>query len=162
MPEEFYNEDFPNLKGRFERTSDPAYPNCIAYVVGDRRRRWWPDEDDYPPGSLDFWPTPPSKAVLEAFVAALATVGYEPCADGSHEAGFEKAAIYALKGIVTHAALQQQDGAWRSKLGPDEDIEHPLDGLEDGRYGKVIACLKRPRKVSAEPEAPAPEKRKPN
>src|SRR5437016_645688 len=55
MPEEFYDVDFPNLKKLgFARTSDQAYPNCIAFVVGDNNRKWWPGE--YSAWSLDYWP----------------------------------------------------------------------------------------------------------
>jgi hypothetical protein len=146
MAEELYDVDFPNLRSRgFRRTSEPAYYNCIAYVVGDFKRKWWPGE--YPPfWSVDFWPADaPKEETLEAFVLAHASARFEPSPDGSLEIGVEKVAIYALQGIVKHAALQQDDGTWRSKLGSDEDIEHTLDGLEGPTYGKVVAYLKRPR-----------------
>src|SRR6266700_6331151 len=127
MAEQLYDADFPNLrKLGFRRTSEPGYYNCIAYVVGDFARKWWPA--DYPPfWSIDYWPSnAPKEESLEAFVAALATVGYAPSDNADAEPGFEKAALYALGGIVKHAALQQADGTWRSKLGSDEDIEHTL------------------------------------
>lgn len=146
MAEELYDVDFPNLRTLgFKRTSEPAYYNCIAYVAGDFKRKWWPD--DYPPfWSVDYWPAEaPKEETLEAFVLALATVGYEPASDGAPESGAEKAANYALHGIVRHSALQMEDGIWRSKLRSDEDIEHTLDGLEGPAYGRVVAYLKRPR-----------------
>ena len=74
---------------------------------------------------------------------ALATEHFEPCLDGSREEGFEKIAIYALGAEVRHAARQEEDGTWRSKLGEDEDIEHTLDGLAGPLYGKVVAFLRR-------------------
>jgi hypothetical protein len=155
MAEELYDVDFPNLrKLGFKRTSESAYYNCVAYAVGDFKRKWWPG--DYPPfWSVDYWPDEvPKDETLEAFVLALATVRYEMSNDGNPELGFEKVAIYALGGVVKHAALQQQNGAWRSKLGSAEDIEHTLDGLEGPTYGKVVAFLKRSRNaaVSLEPE----------
>lgn len=150
MAEALYDSDFPNLrKSGFHRTSEPAYYNCVAHVVGDFKRKWWPGE--YAPyWSIDFWPeNVPKEETLTAFVLALATVGYEPCNDGVLEAGIEKVAVYALNGMVRHMALQHQQGSWRSKLGSDEDIEHSLDGLEGPAYGNVIAFLKRPRSETA-------------
>jgi hypothetical protein len=98
--------------------------------------------------SPDYWPTgAPHEETLGAFVLALASVGYTPCADGDLESGFEKAAIYALGDEVRHAALQQEDGAWKSKLASDEDIRHTLPGLGGPAYGMVAAFLKRPRKT---------------
>ena len=76
---------------------------------------------------------------------ALASVNYTPCAGGNLESGFEKAAIYALGDEIKHAALQQEDGTWKSKLASDEDIRHTLAGLEGPAYGRVIGFLKRPR-----------------
>jgi hypothetical protein len=158
MPQANYPRDFPNLGARFQRTSEPDYYNCIAHVVGDRRRRWWPGEY-HPVRSADYWPKEaPNEETLTAFAAALATAGYVPCDDGGLEGGFEKAALYALPtGEITHAALQAPDGNWVSKLGPDEDIEHPLEGLEGGVYGRVVAFFKRPRGDSsaAAPGVPA-------
>jgi hypothetical protein len=146
MAEEHYDTDFPNLRRiGFTRTSEPDYYNCIAYVVGDLQRKWWPD--DYPPNwSVDYWPKyAPKEETLDAFSTALATAGFVMSNDGNVEQGIEKVAIYALDGVVKHAALQIANGMWRSKLGSDEDIEHTLDGLEGPAYGKVIAYLKRPR-----------------
>ena len=98
--------------------------------------------------SPDYWPKgAPNDESLEAFTQALASVGYTPCADGNHEAGFEKkATLYALGSEIKHAALQQEDGSWKSKLGGDEDIRHTLAGLEGPVYGKVVAFFERPRK----------------
>lgn len=147
MPEEYYDRHFPNLKREgFRRTSEPAYYNCIAYAVGDLQRKWWPGEY-HPDWSDDYWPDGVlQQETLPAFLMAFATVGYEPCADGGLEPGFEKIAIYAHEsGVVRHAAKQQEDGVWRSKLGEDEDIEHTLNGLVGPFYGHVVAYLKRPR-----------------
>lgn len=84
MAEELYDTDFPNLRRLgFERTSEPAYYNCIAYVVGDLRRKWWPGEY-HPHMSPDYWPPGISQdETLEAFVQALMSVGYETCEDGT-------------------------------------------------------------------------------
>ncbi len=147
MPEEYYDTDFPNLKKLgFKRTSEPAYPNCIAFVVGDEKRKWWPGE--YPRWSPDFWPKEaPAKETLDAFLVALATKDFRKCDNGDWEPEFEKTAIYARGEEVSHAALQVDEVTWKSKLGADEDIEHTLAGLEGPLYGKVVAYLKRQRKT---------------
>jgi hypothetical protein len=146
MAEELYDTDFPHLRALgFKRTSDPAYYNCIAYAVGDFKRKWWPG-DYHPFWTVDYWPpSAPKEETLEAFVKALSTVGYELCSDGVLEPNFEKLAVYALSGVIRHAALQQEDGMWRSKLASDEDIEHTLPGLGGPCYGKVAAYFKRPK-----------------
>ena len=147
MAEHLYDRDFPNLrKEGFTRTSEPALYNCISYVVDDLRRKWWPGEY-HPTWSDDYWPEGlPITENLEAFIMAFATVDYLPCDDGSLLPDLEKIAIYALSGgVVKHAAKQQTDGMWRSKLGLDEDIEHTLTGLEGPCYGRVVAFLARKR-----------------
>jgi hypothetical protein len=151
MPEDYYDRHFPNLKQLgFKRSSEPAYYNCIAYVVHDERRKWWPGEYS-PAWSDDYWPEGvPHQDTVAAFVQALRTADYVACPDGQLEEGVEKAAIYALEdGKVTHAARQETDGTWRSKLGSDEDIEHTLPGLVGPLYGNVVAYLKRPRPADA-------------
>jgi hypothetical protein len=145
MPEAYYDRDFPDLKRLgFKQTSDPAYYNCIAYVVGDYQRKWWPGEY-HPRWTDNYWPPDaPAEETLAAFVIALGTENYTPCDDDSLEPGVEKIAIYALPdGEITHAAKQEDDGTWRSKLGPDEDIEHTLAGLEGPTYGSVVAFMSR-------------------
>jgi hypothetical protein len=144
MPEEYYDRDFPNLRRLgYQRTSDPAYHNCIAYAAGDFVRKWWPGE--YPPNSRDYWPPEiPQEETVEAFTRAFQTLGYVPCPNGSWEPGYEKVAIYVWRNEVQHMARQQEDGTWRSKLAGEEDIEHTLEGLEGQCYGNVAAFLKRP------------------
>lgn len=135
---------FPKLVGTsYERTSHPteAY-NCIAWAAGENDRWWEPG-----PSALGYyWPTDVGwgggvAVVVEAYKA----VGFEPCGDGTAEAGFEKVAIYGeARGGWTHAARQLPDGRWTSKLGPDEDIahEHP-DHLSGHEYGKVWCYMRR-------------------
>lgn len=79
-----------------------------------------------------------------AFVAAFATIGYQPCLDGSLEDGFEKLAIYHLPSGVQHAARQLSSGRWTSKLGSLEDIEHSSPAeLEGAIYGTVVQYVRR-------------------
>jgi hypothetical protein len=106
---------------------------------------------------MDYWPLDGNveenlEETVETFARALATVRYEQCADGHFEDGVEKIALYAKRGKVIHGAKQtsrqQWQWEWQSKMGPDEDIEHPLDGLEGPLFGKVVAYFKRARVVA--------------
>ena len=84
---------------------------------------------------------------LTAFVTAFSTLGYEPCADGKLEEGFEKVAVYQLPTGVQHMARQLQTGRWTSKLGQLQDIEHdtPTE-LEGEEYGTVVQYMRREAK----------------
>jgi hypothetical protein len=129
--------------GGFEETSpqDRKY-NCIAWVAGDKTRKWWPWA--HPP--MGHWPDGVDREdTVEAFVGAFATLRYEACADGALELGFEKLAIYVgSDGRVKHMARQTSTGAWSSKLGDFEDVEHEtLEMLESKVYGAAKAFVKR-------------------
>jgi hypothetical protein len=137
--------EFPKLAppGKCEVTSDKdkSY-NCIGFAAEEANWRWWwPDKM-----KGHFWPADvPTESTLEAFIAAFTTVGYEVCLDSELEPGFEKIALYTKPGgTPTHAAKQQPDGLWKSKLGNFHDIKHELDGLESRTYGKVVRFMKRP------------------
>ena len=48
--------------------------------------------------------------------------------------------------VPTHAALQLESGAWTSKLGDFEDIEHvTVDAVNGPLYGRPVAFLSRRR-----------------
>ncbi|MBI2927746.1 MAG: hypothetical protein HYY24_18775 [Verrucomicrobia bacterium] len=139
---------FPNLSASHYRVTseETAAYNCIAWAAADTTAWWWPDA-----GGDYFWPAQaPREETVEAFVAAFATAGYEPCDDPALEPGFEKLAIYVDgAGIPTHAARQLESAAWTSKLGGWEDIEHgdlPDLGGRDPAYGTVARILRRARK----------------
>lgn len=137
---------FPALRSSaFLVTSPRARDyNCIAWAAGDVAAWWWPDADadndaiHWPPDVL-------CEETLAAFVAAFATLGYEPCEREAPEAGYEKVALFAgPDGVPTHAARQLPSGRWTSKLGFLEDIEHELHNLDGELYGAVVLVLKRP------------------
>lgn len=133
----------PNLAAEGFTTTSPASRryNCIAWAAGRDDAWWWPD-----PQLVYHWPdSAPRRETLDAFVAAFATLGYQPCPDGTAEDGFEKIAIYQLAGLPTHAARQLSDGNWTSKLGPNVDITHTLPGLEGSEYGRVAVFMRRPQ-----------------
>ena len=138
-----YPDSFPNLNRLgWLQTSQPAFYNCIAFAAGDTKRWWWPG--NHPPNTF-YWPVAGAvEPSLANFYAAFATIGYLQCDNGVHVPGFEKVAFYMANGLVTHAAIQQLDGTWKSKLGKAEDISHTLAGLEGPSYGVVAAFVSRP------------------
>lgn len=125
----------------------PTY-NCIAHAAGDQER-WW-DCPGFPvPGY--YWP--PSvrsggeSSVLEECFKSL---GYERCAGGDLEDGFEKVALYVDGDLEwTHAAKQESNGEWSSKLGKSFDIRHSSPHCFGGsEYGRVLYFMRRPRSAS--------------
>lgn len=138
----------PRIRGVFANLSDaakvtsvetPEY-NCFAWAVGMTDEFWEPGRT---------WPIDtPTAHEVGIVVDAYRTRGFEPCADGALEPGFEKIAIYEDEdGDPTHAARQLPTGKWTSKLGPWEDIEHELADLEGPHpaYGTVTTFVRRPR-----------------
>ena len=123
----------------FDLTSeqDENY-NCIAWAAGDIENWWWPIGGHWPDGIEE-------QETLAAFEAAYGTRGYAVCETPELEEGFEKVAIYELRGVPTHAARQLPDGNWTSKLGALEDVRHPIEGLKVEIYGNPVRYLKRPR-----------------
>jgi hypothetical protein len=130
---------------------DPQY-NCIAWAAGDENTDafWTP----YMIGGGYYWPEDkvPRNAKVATFIKLYETVaGYVVCNTGDLEEGVEKIALYAdPAGEITHAARQQANGIWTSKLGDWEDIDHiSLDGLAGAppAYGSVVQFLKRPRAI---------------
>src|SRR5215813_1478849 len=84
-------QEFPDIPGdHFTVTSeeDSLY-NCVSHAAEDKKRWWWPIIGRYWPNGV------PRVVTMEAFIAAFATLGYEPCDfDLSVEMGFEKVVIY--------------------------------------------------------------------
>lgn len=138
---------FPNLASTEYGVTSPETPtyNCIAWTAKRTDTWWWPDA-----GGDYFWPTGvPREESVEAFIQAFKLAGYEPCDSRDAEPGFERIALYLdAAGVPTHAARQLASGAWTSKLGSWEDIEHrTLEALtgRDPAYGIATVILRRPR-----------------
>ena len=133
---------FPGLRTTPFRVTSPAAHkyNCIAWAANDASDWWWPEGKDA------VWPDSATREkTLSAFTAAFLTIGYLVAGDESLEPGFEKIALFAdSAGVPTHAARQFPSGAWTSKLGYAEDIEHELHALEGDNYGVVSLILRRP------------------
>jgi hypothetical protein len=132
--------DFPRLTRGNHRATSPPSPdyNCIAWAAGDTGQ-WWE------PGV--FWPvpTPPGDYGIGVLILAFQAQGYEACADGELEPGFEKVALFGDAIFYTHAARQLPNGTWTSKLGPAEDIEHDTPvAVAGGIYGEIAQFMRRP------------------
>ena len=135
-----WEADFPNL-GKWNETSLPTKTyNCIAFAANDQTA-WW---DPLPPG-LYYWPHGVTRSYdVSAFIAAYKTCGYEVCADGSFEPGFEKIAIYTnASGGIEHAARQLANGRWASKMGTEEDISHESPESLSGGYGNPTHYMRK-------------------
>ena len=139
---------FPDLhRTGYEVTSkEDDFQNCIAFAAGKAQGVWIPYA-----GNGYYWPPGlPRKTDVDTFVKLYELeAGYAPCETGELQDGFEKVAIYVdSNNEVTHAAKQNNDGTWTSKLGDWEDIRHhALEGVcgQDPAYGKVAKFLRRPQ-----------------
>ena len=140
---------FPDLyRTGYEVTSqEDDYQNCIAFAAGRPNGVWTPYA-----GNGYYWPRGlPRKTDVETFVKLYKLeAGYDPCDpsdEGEYEEGVEKVALYVdANNEVTHAAKQNKDGTWTSKLGDWEDVRHnSLEGVggDAPAYGKVAKFLRR-------------------
>jgi hypothetical protein len=151
-------DDFPNLRDEDwvpKSDPDPKY-NCIAFAAGRTDVYWWPD--NYPDPDSEYWPSGiVREETVEAIAALFRSQGFEDCADGSLEEGYEKVVIYAKEEEPTHAAKQLPDGRWISKLGPEDDIEYrSLECLNGPCYGQAAKFLKKAVAGDAGPNEPSP------
>ena len=119
--------------------------NCIAWAGIKDNIWWWPEKDL---DGID-WPfNLPYDTTLDTFVKLFQHMNYETCNSHVFEKNFQKIAIYINTDTqqCTHAARQQLNGKWTSKLGPMWDIDHPDPFVIEGNdYGKVAVILKRKR-----------------
>ena len=120
-------------------TSEPDDEyNCIAYAAGDRTT-WWSHEDGY------HWPNASRTPDISSLVEVFEGLGFEQCINESYEPGFDKVALYQKNGEWKHASVQRKDGAWSSKLGPDEDIRHETpESVSGDSYGVIHCIMRRP------------------
>jgi hypothetical protein len=142
-------ESFPNLRAAGYRiTSEPApVPNCTGWALGDVEHVWDPFLAGFLP--IYYWPPGvPRNDSLEALAQVFQLHQYEDCDSAELEPRWEKIAIYAdATGEATHSARQLPSGAWTSKLGQEEDIDHEtLGALVSSIYGSVSKVMRRPRK----------------
>jgi hypothetical protein len=123
--------------------ADPGY-NCLAWSAKRDKNNWWQPGGAtgqyWPPGVLDDYS-------FECFVQLFEKMGYKRSATPQLEILYEKVALYDDGSWFTHVSSQLPSGAWTSKLGPDEDIQHnslqALEGNIANEYGKVREIMKR-------------------
>ena len=137
---------FPKLsktKNKVTSDSDTSY-NCIAYAAGITTKKYWPTfHPDY------YWPPGlPKIETIETLIRFYETLGYKIVDDGSggnYKEGFEKLAIFAVRGAPKHAAIQVGPNRWSSKLGNWYDIEHTIGAVSGGDYGEIAVFMERLR-----------------
>lgn len=135
-------DDWP--EERFNKVTSPATPdyNCVAWLVRDQKRWWWPPGPDPVTTSGSYWPEGlPTDESIETFVALFNSWGYERCESAGWDAAYERIALYVDEAdIPTHVArqLRWDPGPWTSKYGDLTDCEHALpEHAECPRYGRV-------------------------
>lgn len=131
---------FPMLGDNFE-VLGPATPdyNCIAHTLGKHEE----------------WVNPvtgPSGDELKGMDAMYKQQGYKrlPSKDYSYVPGKQKIVVYATMNpdgtikAVTHGAIQDNTGAWTSKLGQLPLIRHETpDALDGDIYGEPVAVYEK-------------------
>lgn len=128
--------------------------NCAAYAFKDETKPWWPI-DPKKAGRYYFWPDGlPRNNTVEDFFLAFEQMGFEKCATGDHEEGYEKVAIYVDESNAPkHFAREEGDGRWKSKLGDLQDIhQHTLEAVEIKDYGKAKYFMRKPLEAKAKEE----------
>lgn len=141
MSEDWLKLRFPRLvEDDFRVTSEATTVyNCVGWAVEDDRN-WWSPEDF----ELYYWPEgAPRDWSVDAWTAAFAAVGFEPCGGTELEPNYVRIAIYGRAGNALHAARQLPSGRWTSKLGKGVDIEHELHSLTGDTYGDVVRLMRR-------------------
>ena len=132
---------FPRLRDNFEVIADatPTY-NCIAWSLGVTDR--WVNPE-----------TGPAYAPLGRMDRMYGEKGYyrEQDLNWRLEPGYEKVVVYATVNLdatiheVTHAAHQERDGTFTSKLGQLPVIRHATpEDLRGLTYGLPVAVYVRP------------------
>jgi type VI secretion system secreted protein VgrG len=132
---------FPRLGGNFEVIGEATQRyNCIAHSLGTHER--WVNPE-----------TGPSHAPLSGMDRLYADKGYyrEHELNWRAESGLEKVVLYATLNPdgtidqVTHAAHQERDGTFTSKLGQLPVIRHETpEALRGPTYGLPVAVYVRP------------------
>lgn len=153
-------ENFPRLTPDLYEVVDDETDvyNCIAYAAGDTTRWWWPD-----PFGVYYWPLSKREQTVECFIEMFESLDYSKCRCSLKRRSLVKIALYydpvgcaslrITAGSPTHAAIQQNNGTWRSKLGDWELIEHrtlkSLNGTDPTgvriSYGEPVQIMRKAR-----------------
>jgi hypothetical protein len=135
-----WEKKLPNLGIWICRSKRTRDYNCFAFAIRDETRRWEPYGYHWPEGAKKGYSA-------DCLIDAYRTEGFEVCADGALVEGREKIVIYLNdQGGFLHAARQEPNGNWKSKLGDEEDIEHQSpESLISDEYGKPRIFMERAR-----------------
>jgi hypothetical protein len=132
----------------WENASDPKRYNCFGFAVGVLR--WWQYHEKDRFGKIknprDHWPgVLPNNDSIEAYTKAAENEGFVCCEPG-WEPGFEKIVLFYTisERKFTHAARHISPDRWKSKIGPESDIEHP-ESIGCEWYGDGRVYMKRSR-----------------
>jgi hypothetical protein len=141
---------FPKLiaDGARETSPEDNDYNCLAWSANRDNTRWWQ------PGGMTgtFWPDGMPEDDYECFIVLFERRGYKKDTNPRFEILQKKVAIYGTLDAFgqlqfTHVCDELNSGAWTSKLGPFEDIQHnSLEALEGNiafEYGKVSQILRK-------------------
>ena len=133
--------NFPRLVYEQFEIIDPASGqyNCVAYTAGDTSRPWSDEPEDYWPPQLARSPT------AQGLQNLFRWLGFRKCTGPRLEAGYQKVAIYAIRELWTHTALQMTNGRRLSKLGREGSlIEHETPRSVTGNlYGNVYPHMRK-------------------
>lgn len=131
--------------------STPNY-NCIAWACNyDSKWMQPPDGTEIFDGIYSYWPQNICDGEnIECLIDVFISKGYHVCDTWFHEDGFQKVALYVLKGTKqwSHASrelMRKSDiGKWTSKLGAENDIQHGSPyTIEGDIYGEVYCIMKK-------------------
>ena len=136
---------FPKLTDYAVTSPEDSSYNCIALAAGDTSRKWDPSRLPEPGY---YWPSAAlaeDNDDIDALRRMFAAIGFEDCEHGDHEAGCCKVALYALTNDDwLHAAIQDLNGDWYSKLGVSYDIRHKTpECLAGPTYGRVVCFMRK-------------------
>jgi len=146
---------FPEERKKYEDTLESAFPQ-----LGDKYEVLGPGTSDYnciahTLGENDQWVNPvtgPRGSELAGMDSIYAKQGYKRLSslDYSYQKGKKKIVVYATTNPdgtireVTHGAIQDDTGAWTSKLGQGPLIRHETpDALDGAVYGKPVAVYEK-------------------
>jgi hypothetical protein len=154
-----WSTDFPNLGDDFEvigpGTRNPTRAREAAFGEKARAGQVIPGTYNciaHTAGIKNVWVNP--YQTVEGWDLFYGPLGYRASdrTDTSLEAGLQKVAVYATRAAgreskeYTHAAIQDGDGTWTSKLGSGPLIRHrTADAVSGPAYGEVVRVYSRKR-----------------
>ena len=115
---------FPDLSEAYDLVGPAGETqNCISYTVGEQFTSW--TSPDFCPYDIDKWP--PGTSTVTEFYQKRGYALQDDLKTGFKE-GVQKIVVFVGStddGLMCkHAAVQQPNGNWRSKLGKEYVIEH--------------------------------------